>query len=1406
MIKKSLLTILYLFLLPGLTTAVTTKLNFPCPPWDLTVAAQNGAWVSLKYHGEELLFNPRQEQTLNLNANILKKTKGYIDQSFGEAAGIAGLEQAISDGEKEITMKMISHSFDPTARTLTLNYNANNWEFSEQIVLGYEGRNNRIVRTVRFRSVAEQDMKFKNFRFTMFFPIKGDYFFPATFFSDLRWREDNTPEYPKLQWDRRHGKIAELNNSGNDRIKFSILSPKPELSLILFADSRLDNANVRYRRNQDNLQADWRFSAQGWALPGVEQQLAGAYLEIVEKNPDRALRENCPQLLKDLGFIPPTDRPDWVIDAAIYGLSNEPFHFSRVSDIPLSVMPRMKQLGLNTTWYRPSEASTSRYNPIDYRIIEPKIGSWAEYREANETLHTNGIRVMQDIVPHGGGQLGFLLRGQSAAMMAVTEQGNVLDTWSADFNNPYWLKYMEEICEFYTQELKTDGFRIDAIYGSKTLGNWRKKGFPATPPGIVCSNDQSKEQTKMLPALWEQTMRLEKGELPALEYARASLASSHGGINMNKAMRNGAKRGNSNSAVLLESGELPFTAYGDMHYDRDIQSCWFKLRALSSEDFVKGLTTWLDEQQYVDAPGTIRMRYMETGVGESWPYRKWFGLEGNKAIRAMCTYIHGIPMVYETFTEGEGVFLNRILKIRKELEPLRRGTADYRAIKSSNPAIFTVLRSTDKDDVVAVINFSPHTVETVLTLPQDCLKKMSNKLFDVYAGKPISVSANGNIKILLPPFGNAVIAALAELPDWAKKNMPQAEELTPNTSPQVTENANQITISTPVYELIIDKNNGLIHSWKNKHDKILMTSDLLARGQANDHNPEIMITKITNEIDIQIIYPESVITYRTRKDSIIIQAQGRKTQNLLLAFPSAQQWELDSFEGMLADYRPTNPRPRQCIITPLTGKQRGMMDHTLVWASSERPLDWNRPEIRMFGINNGITVRVKSENGNQYLYQAWDNRTGLHYLAEFGDQNGNLELTLSPVAAHEESVFGQAFQVSKALTITNESYGWKIENSHYELHLLRSNGVIMNLYAKANGLLVPILSKQNLTAASTMFRGMPYAAASMDPETTLELTHNDGSLNMTFVGELRSAYALGDPRLRLVTKYIFNDSPEIRCTLTFRVSGMTTTKPELQFSAERERFPKYLKWDVKAASNAGTITDASVGKRLHFKLFDSIRDPLLPRTDYRFALTLRTDGKPGDAVIPESTDSTPLKTDYGFEERCSLISKKDRKAILHLKNEYDEALPWHIRWAAFAAPGIGKNGSAGICLSWPNPTFIQEVNPLRINKGQYMVAFDLKGELLTEPTIKSWSYKLITVHPFLNDYTPFTAYVDYYTQDGQKTTISHLWKLEKKYDWQTFKFITNIPEDGYAPSIRLEAMPEYAGMIYLDNLQFEKVR
>lgn len=677
--------------------------TFTFGDWTVGVSEANGAIVSLQWKGTELVSNTEGAQTVNLNCADLKPDAA-VRGTDGEAHGIVG---GGADAVHDAPVRLEAYAFDATTGVLRLDYATGSWRITETIRLG-DTKPNRLSRTASFRQNTNKALKFKGWRFTLPLALKGGYLLPGGFFTDLCWREDKRVGWPKLDWTRHHGRLADYTSGGFDRAKFAFFNPLEDLTVMCFCDARLDGAGFKFKKGTHNFCVDWSIGAMGWCEPGQVQTLQPQWIEAVEKTPVRALDENAPALLTDFGLVPPKTRPDWVKDAAVYGIETVPFRNEKIQDIPRVVGARMRQLGLNTCWYRPCEASTGRYNPIDYRLIEPKLGTAEDYRAANEGLHAAGIRVLQDLVPHGGGQLGFFLRGQSCSMQAMTENGDVLSGWSADFADPRWRDYMRETSRLYTGEWKTDGFRVDAIYGSKTLRNWRRKGWPSEAPFIVDPGDWNlRTGSRIYDAYWQQSLKLDGGEMPPLAYDRASLASSWGGLGMVDVMRAGATEGCRDAALLLECGELPFVAAGDLTYDRDIQSLWFKLRALSPEDFVLGLKTWLYEEQKIDPPGAVRMRYMETGDGESWPYRNWYGVDGDKAIRALCAFTDGVPMFFENFTEGEGDYIAMLMRIRREVKALRRGDADYTGVVCDTPGVFAFARRCEGSDAVVAINFSP---------------------------------------------------------------------------------------------------------------------------------------------------------------------------------------------------------------------------------------------------------------------------------------------------------------------------------------------------------------------------------------------------------------------------------------------------------------------------------------------------------------------------------------------------------------------------------------------------------------------------------------------------------------------------------------------------------------------------
>ena len=68
-----------------------------------------------------------------------------------------------------------------------------------------------------------------------------------------------------------------------------------------------------------------------------------------------------------------------------------------------SRVPYLKELGVDAVWlspFYPSELADGGYDVADYRNIDPRIGTLAEFDTMLETLHAAGIRVFVDVVPN----------------------------------------------------------------------------------------------------------------------------------------------------------------------------------------------------------------------------------------------------------------------------------------------------------------------------------------------------------------------------------------------------------------------------------------------------------------------------------------------------------------------------------------------------------------------------------------------------------------------------------------------------------------------------------------------------------------------------------------------------------------------------------------------------------------------------------------------------------------------------------------------------------------------------------------------------------------------------------------------------------------------------------------------
>ena len=99
---------------------------------------------------------------------------------------------------------------------------------------------------------------------------------------------------------------------------------------------------------------------------------------------------------------------DWWRQAVVYQIYPRSFADANgdgIGDLVgiTSRVPYLKELGVDAVWmspFYPSELADGGYDVADYRDIDPRIGTLAEFDKLVDAMHAAGIRVFVDIVPN----------------------------------------------------------------------------------------------------------------------------------------------------------------------------------------------------------------------------------------------------------------------------------------------------------------------------------------------------------------------------------------------------------------------------------------------------------------------------------------------------------------------------------------------------------------------------------------------------------------------------------------------------------------------------------------------------------------------------------------------------------------------------------------------------------------------------------------------------------------------------------------------------------------------------------------------------------------------------------------------------------------------------------------------
>lgn len=120
----------------------------------------------------------------------------------------------------------------------------------------------------------------------------------------------------------------------------------------------------------------------------------------------------------------------------------------------ISRVPYLASLGVDAVWlspFYPSALADGGYDVDDYRDVDPRIGTLAEFDELTAALHAHGIRVIVDVVPNHssnrhvhfreaiGSPAGSPARERYIFREGLGENGDLPPAdWTAAFGGPAW--------------------------------------------------------------------------------------------------------------------------------------------------------------------------------------------------------------------------------------------------------------------------------------------------------------------------------------------------------------------------------------------------------------------------------------------------------------------------------------------------------------------------------------------------------------------------------------------------------------------------------------------------------------------------------------------------------------------------------------------------------------------------------------------------------------------------------------------------------------------------------------------------------------------------------------------------------------------------------------------------------
>lgn len=413
---------------------------------------------------------------------------------------------------------------------------------------------------------------------------------------------------------------------------------------------------------------------------------------------------------------PKSQIPEWSKNSVLYEVNIRQYTPEGTFKAFESHLARLKELGVDILWIMPihpiSEKNRkgslgSYYSVKDYKGINPEFGNLDDFKSLVNKAHELGFKVIIDwVANHTGWDNAWITEHKD--WYTQDSLGNVIppnpdwkDIADLNFDSKPMRHAMIDAMKYWVKETNIDGFRCDVAWG--------------VPQDF-----------------WEA--------------ATASLDSIKPVY------------------MLAEDEDHP-----DFLKKAFVSNYTWKLHHLMNE-VAQGKKSAADIQKYYTdsvskyAAGSFPMQFITNHDENSWAGSEYERMgEAVKTFATLTFTLEGIPLIYSgqeaglkkrlLFFEKDTInwknlemqsFYQSLVKLKHGNEALWNGTSGGASnfLATNAPAkVLAFMREKDKNQVVAVFNFSAEPVEFTLQMPQD------GEFRDYFSGEMVKLVKESNLKL-----------------------------------------------------------------------------------------------------------------------------------------------------------------------------------------------------------------------------------------------------------------------------------------------------------------------------------------------------------------------------------------------------------------------------------------------------------------------------------------------------------------------------------------------------------------------------------------------------------------------------------------------------------------------------------